>query len=261
MTSLFSIEGRVALVTGGNSGLGRAIAMAFRDAGARVAVAGRRADRNATVATELGADCIAVELDVEDEPSVERGVKGVVDRLGHLDVLVNCAGMVRRASIMALDRACWDQILATNLTGAFLCTKHAAQIMASQRSGSIVNVASVYAMTSPSKGLLSAYTASKHGLIGLTRANAVELAPLGIRVNAIAPGFHQTDMTAGMRHTALSLAVVRRTPMGRWGVPADIVGTALYLASPASSFVTGSCLMVDGGYSASDGLDRTDEQP
>lgn len=158
---------------------------------------------------------------------------------------------------MALDRAGWDQILATNLTGAFLCTKHAAQIMTSQQSGSIVNVASVYALTGPSKGLLSAYTASKHGLIGLTRANAVELAPLGIRVNAIAPGFHQTEMTAGMCDTALSLAVVRRTPLNRWGVPDDIAGAALYLASPASGFVTGSCLVVDGGYSASDGLDRT----
>jgi NAD(P)-dependent dehydrogenase (short-subunit alcohol dehydrogenase family) len=103
---------------------------------------------------------------------------------------------------MALERAAWDQILATNLTGAFLCTKHAAQIMTSQQSGAIVNIASVYALTGPSKGLLGAYTASKHGLIGLTRANAVELAPLGIRVNAIAPGFHQTDMTAGVRDTA-----------------------------------------------------------
>jgi 2-dehydro-3-deoxy-D-gluconate 5-dehydrogenase len=213
------------------------------------------------VAAELGADCAAVELDVGDEASVERGVKGVADRLGPLDVLVNCAGMVRRASVMALERAAWDQILATNLTGAFLCTKHAAQIMTSQQSGAIVNIASVYALTGPSKGLLGAYTASKRGLIGLTRANAVELAPLGIRVNAIAPGFHQTDMTAGMRVTALSVAVVRRTPMGRWGVPADIVGAALYLTSPASSFVTGSCLVVDGGYSASDGLDRTDQRP
>jgi 2-dehydro-3-deoxy-D-gluconate 5-dehydrogenase len=258
MTSLFSIEGRAALVTGGNSGLGRGIAMAFREAGARVAIAGRRGDRNAAVAAELGTNCAAVELDVGDEASVERAVKGVADRFGRLDVLVNCAGIVRRASVMALDRAGWDQILATNLTGAFLCTKHAAQIMTSQQSGSIVNVASVYALTGPSKGLLSAYTASKHGLIGLTRANAVELAPLGIRVNAIAPGFHQTEMTAGMCDTALSLAVVRRTPLNRWGVPDDIAGAALYLASPASGFVTGSCLVVDGGYSASDGLDRTD---
>src|SRR5262245_51796103 len=230
MTSLLSIDGRVALVTGGNSGLGRAVAKAFRDAGARVAVAGRRSDRNAAVVAELGTDCAAIQLDVGDEASVERGVKRVADCFGRLDVLVNCAGMVSRASVMALDRAGWDQIFATNLTGAFLCTKHAAQMMASQQSGSIVNIASLYALTGPSKGLLSAYTASKHGLIGLTRANAIELAPLGIRVNAIAPGFHQTEMTTGMRETSVGAAVIRRTPMGRWGVPADIVGAALYLA-------------------------------
>jgi 2-deoxy-D-gluconate 3-dehydrogenase len=256
MTSLFSIDGRVALVTGGNSGLGRAMALALRDAGARVAIAGRRADRNAAVAAELGADSAAFELDVADERTIERAVKGVADRFGRLDVLVNSAGMVSRSSVMALERAAWDQVVATNLTGAFLCTKHVAQIMASQQSGSIVNIASVYALVGPSKGLLSAYAASKHGVIGLTRANAVELAPLGIRVNAIAPGFHQTEMTAGMRDTALSVAVLHRTPMGRWGVPSDVVGAALYLASPASAFVTGSCLVVDGGYSTSDGLDR-----
>lgn len=108
MTSLFSMEGRVAFVTGGNSGLGRAIAFGFRDAGARVAIAGRRTDRNAGVAAELGEDCAAIELDVGDEGSVEQGVKGVADRFGRLDVLVNCAGMVRRGSVMALERAVWD---------------------------------------------------------------------------------------------------------------------------------------------------------
>jgi NAD(P)-dependent dehydrogenase (short-subunit alcohol dehydrogenase family) len=108
----------------------------------------------------------------------------------------------------------------------------------------------------PSKGLLGAYTAAKHGIIGLTRANAIELAPLGIRVNAIAPGWHHTDLTAGMRDKPVHEAAQRRTPIGRWGEPADVVGPALYLASPAAAFVTGSCLVVDGGYSASDGLDR-----
>jgi NAD(P)-dependent dehydrogenase (short-subunit alcohol dehydrogenase family) len=152
MNSLFSIEGRVALVTGGNSGLGRAIAMALRDAGARVAIAGRRADRNAAVAAELGADCAAIELDVGNEGSVERGVRDVADRFGRLDVLVNCAGMVRRGSVMALERVLWDQILAANLTGAFLCTKHSAQIMAPQQSGVIVNIASVYALTGRARG-------------------------------------------------------------------------------------------------------------
>jgi 2-deoxy-D-gluconate 3-dehydrogenase len=196
------------------------------------------------------------DLDVADERSVEQAVKDVADRFGRLDVLINNAGTVNRASVMALERTAWDHVLATNLTGTFLCSKHAARVMSRQRSGSIINIASIYALTGPSKGLFSAYTAAKHGVIGLTRANAIELAPLGIRVNAIAPGWHHTEMTASMRGTPDYEATRRRTPMGRWGEPSDVTGAALYLASPAAEFVTGSCLIVDGGYSASDGLDR-----
>jgi NAD(P)-dependent dehydrogenase (short-subunit alcohol dehydrogenase family) len=256
MGSMFNVDGHAILITGGNSGLGRAMAQAFRDAGARVAIGSRRADRNAAVAAELGGDCAAYDLDVRDERSVEQAVAGVADRFGRLDVLINNAGVVNRSSVMALERAAWDQVLTTNLTGAFLCTKHAAPIMARQRSGSIINIASLYALMGPSKGLLSAYTAAKHGVIGLTRANAIELAPLGVRVNAIAPGWHHTELTAGMRDTPAYESVHRNTPMGRWGEPSDIVGAALYLASSAAGFVTGSCLVVDGGFSASDGLDR-----
>jgi 2-deoxy-D-gluconate 3-dehydrogenase len=253
---MFNVDGRAVMITGGNSGLGRAMALAFRDAGARVAIGGRRADRNAAVTAELGGDSMACELDVADERSVERAVKDVGDRFGRLDVLINNAGTVNRASVMALERTAWDHVLATNLTGTFLCTKHAAGVMSRQRSGSIINIASIYALTGPSKGLFSAYTAAKHGVIGLTRANAIELAPLGVRVNAIAPGWHHTEMTASMRGTPDYEATRRRTPLGRWGEPSDVVGAALYLASPAAEFVTGSCLVVDGGYSASDGLDR-----
>jgi 2-deoxy-D-gluconate 3-dehydrogenase len=253
---LFNVDGCAVLITGGNSGLGRAMALAFRDAGSRVAIGGRRADRNAAVAAELGGDHMICDLDVADERSVEQAVKDVADRFGRLDVLINNAGTVNRASVMALERTAWDHVLATNLTGTFLCSKHAARVMSRQRSGSIINIASIYALTGPSKGLFSAYTAAKHGVIGLTRANAIELAPLGIRVNAIAPGWHHTEMTASMRGTPDYEATRRRTPMGRWGEPSDVTGAALYLASPAAEFVTGSCLIVDGGYSASDGLDR-----
>lgn len=256
MSAMFNVDGHAVLITGGNSGLGRAMALAFRDAGAQVAVGARRADRNAAVSTELGPGGAVYELDVADERSVEDCVKRAADRFGRLDVLINCAGTVNRSSVMALERAAWDHVVATNLTGAFLCTKHAARVMSQQRSGSIVNIASIYALTGPSKGLFAAYTAAKHGVIGLTRANAIELAPLGVRVNAIAPGWHHTEMTASMRDTPDYEAVRRRTPMGRWGEPSDVVGAALYLASPAAGFVTGACLVVDGGYTASDGLDR-----
>ena len=130
---LFSLDGRVALVTGGNAGIGRAVALAFRDAGARVVVGARRADRNAAVLAELGPECAAHELDVTDEASVERAVAAVVARYGRLDILVNNAGTVNRKSVMDLERAAWDHVMNTNLTGPFLCTKHAARAMKALR--------------------------------------------------------------------------------------------------------------------------------
>jgi 2-deoxy-D-gluconate 3-dehydrogenase len=255
----FSLAGRAALVTGGNSGIGRALALALHEAGARVAVGGRRAERNAAVLDELGgesADTAAFELDVCDEASVERAVHGTVERFGRLDILINNAGDVNRRSVMELERADWDRIMAVNLTGPFLCTKHAARHMTARRSGKIINIASVYGLTAPSKGLQVAYTASKHGVIGLTRVNAVELAPLGVQVNAIAPGYFFTEMTGELRGTPLEQAINRRTPAGRLGETSDLVGACLYLASSASDHVSGICIPIDGGYFASDGLDR-----
>jgi 2-deoxy-D-gluconate 3-dehydrogenase len=256
VNKLFDLKDRAVLVTGGNGGLGRGMAIAFRDAGARVAIGARRAQQNTKVLAELGEDAAAFELDVTDEDSVERAVRAVAERFGRLDVLVNNAGTVNRASVMQLDRAAWDRVLTTNLTGAFLCTKHAARLMAERKSGKIINIASLYGLIGPSKGLQVAYTASKHGLVGLTRVNAIELAPLGIQVNAIAPSWFFTEITGEMRGTPLEAAVNRRTPSGHWGEVADLVGTLLFLASPASDFVTGSVIGVDGGYLASDGLDR-----
>jgi NAD(P)-dependent dehydrogenase (short-subunit alcohol dehydrogenase family) len=254
--NLFALNGRVAIVTGGNSGIGRALAQGLRDAGAIVAVVGRRAQRNLEVANELGEHVIACEVDVSDEASVERMVADVGARLGRIDILVNNAGQANRASVMDLERSAWDRVLSTNLTGAFLCTKHVARMMKAQGGGKIINIASVLGLTAPSKGLQVAYTAAKHGLIGLTRVNAVELAPLGIQVNAVAPGYFLTEMTADLSGTALERAIVKRTPSGRWGAPADLVGTCIYLASRAADHVAGECIVVDGGYFASDGLDR-----
>jgi len=259
-SDLFSLEGRVALVTGGNGGIGRTLALALREAGAKVAIGARRTERNAWVLAELGGDgrnAAAFELDVCDEASVERVVHGVVERFGRLDILVNNAGDVNRKSVMELARSEWDRVMAINLTGPFLCTKHAARRMTAQRSGKIINIASVYGLTAPSKGLQVAYTASKHGVIGLTRVNAVELAPLGVQVNAIAPGYFFTEMTGELRGTSLEQAINRRTPSGRLGETSELVGACIYLASAASDHVSGICIPVDGGYLASDGLDRS----
>lgn len=253
---LFSLKGRVALITGGNSGIGKRLALAFRDAGATVVIAARRAERNAQVLAELGEGHAAFELDVTDEAGIERTVASIQQRFGRLDILVNNAGAVNRKSVMELDRADWDRVMNINLTGPFLCTKHAARVMKAQGSGKIVNISSVYGLVAPSKGLQIPYTVSKHGVIALTRVNAVELAPLGIQVNAIAPGYYFTEMTAELSGTPLEQAMIRRTPSGRIGQTDDLVGTCLYLVSSASNHVTGQCIAVDGGYMASDGLDR-----
>ncbi|HZR02020.1 MAG TPA: SDR family oxidoreductase [Burkholderiales bacterium] len=255
-SELFELAGRVAIVTGGNSGLGRALALALRDAGARVVIAGRRAERNAEVQKALGDGALSYEADVSDEASVEGMVQDVARRCGRIDILVNNAGQVNRASVMQLELAAWERVLSVNLTGAFLCTKHVARVMAAAGAGKIINIASVYGVVAPSKGLQAAYTAAKHGLIGLTKANAVELAPLGIQVNAIAPGYFLTEMTAELSGTSLERAIIRRTPSGKWGAPSALVGTCIYLASAASDHVAGECIVVDGGYLASDGLDR-----
>jgi 2-dehydro-3-deoxy-D-gluconate 5-dehydrogenase len=253
---LFSLENKVALITGGNSGLGRAIALAFGQAGALVAIAGRRAERNAQVLASLGPSAAAFELDVADESSVERALAGTVEQFGRIDILVNNAGVGQRASVMELDRDTWQHVIDTNLTGAFLCTKHAARQMKTQGAGKIINMSSIYGVIAPSKGLQVAYTVAKHGVIGLTKVNAVELAPLNIQVNAIVPGWYFTEMTEELRGAAFEQSVVRRTPAGRWGDGRDLVGTCLYLASAASDYVSGAVIAVDGGYTASDGLER-----
>ena len=252
----FSLEGRVALVTGGNSGIGRSLALALHKAGASVAIGAGRADRNAAVQAELGDAGLALKLDVTDESSVEQAVGSVVDHFGRLDILINNAGVVNRTSVMDLQRADWDRVMDTNITGPFLCTKHAARRMKAQGAGKIVNISSVWGLVAPSKGLQVPYTVSKHALIGLTRANAVELAEHGIQVNAIAPGYYFTEMTAELKGTSLERAIVQRTPSGRIGETADLNGTCLFLVSSASNHVTGVCIPVDGGYLASDGMQR-----
>jgi 2-deoxy-D-gluconate 3-dehydrogenase len=244
---LFSLEGKVALITGGNGGLGHAIALAYQDAGARVVVTGRDPEKNRAA----GAGLELLPLDVRDEREVEAVVHAVVARFGRLDVLVNNAGIFRAHSVLELPEEGWDEVLDSNLKGAFLCAKHAARAMIKAgNGGKIINVGSMYSMFGHPASI--GYSASKAGLLGLTRSLAAELGPRGIQVNALLPGWFTTDMNAGLPGSPRGDEIRRRTPAGRWGDGRDLAGAAIFLASRASDFVTGAEIAVDGGYHVSD---------
>ena len=246
----FSLEGRVALITGGNSGLGRAIALGFQAAGARVAVTGRDAQKNAAIAQELNDSDAIYSLDVRDEAAVERTVAQVAARFGQLDILVNNAGTVHVDIAVNHRREDWDAVIETNLTGAFLCAKHSARAMITAgNGGKIINIGSVNAVFGPPD--FASYAASKAGLRGLTHALAVELAPHNIQVNNLESGYFMTDMSSGLPDWLYEM-IVRKTPAGRFGQPDELVGAAIFLASSASNYVTGTELRVDGGYTIAD---------
>jgi 2-deoxy-D-gluconate 3-dehydrogenase len=257
-TNLFRLEGRAALVTGGNGGLGRAMALGLQEAGAQVAVAGRDGKKNRTVAAEIGDPEAVFALDVRDEDAVRRTIDAVGERFGRLDVLVNAAGNFRGGSALELSLADWQAVLDTHLTGTFLCSRHAARAMvAAGGGGKIVNIGSMYSIFGPPRSVN--YAAAKTGIVGLTRALAVELAPHRIQVNAILPGWFPTGLTAGAEETQWGERIRRKTPAGRWGAPRDLVGAVVFLASAASDFVTSVALPVDGGYSVADRFLPEDE--
>jgi 2-deoxy-D-gluconate 3-dehydrogenase len=239
----FSLDGRVALVTGGNSGIGKGIALALAEHGARVAIAARNEERNAAVAAELGETGRAYTVDVGDAEAVSELVDRVVDELGSLDVLVNNAGIAHWTPAPDHPLDAWRRVIDVNLTSALVASQRFAQ--RSQR-GKIINIVSEYA-TFGGPGL-PGYTASKHGLAGLTKTLAIDLAP-NFQVNAIQPGWIATPMTEPVQNfPEMNDEVLRRTPMGRWGLPEDHGGAAVFLASPASDFITGVTIPVDGGY-------------
>ncbi|MDA2979407.1 MAG: glucose 1-dehydrogenase [Actinomycetota bacterium] len=253
MASLFSLEGKTALVTGGNGGLGRSMAIGLRSAGANVVVTGRNSEKNNAVSHELGDSGMTVSLDVRDENAVREAVSEVVARFGSLDILVNNAGVAHRGPVLNLTQEDWDIDLDTNLTGSFLCAKHAGQAMvAAGNGGKIVNVGSIYAIYGTPASV--SYGASKAGVLGLTRGLAIELAQHDIQVNAIIPGWYLTDMTTGYIGSPIKEEIRRKTPAGRWGTPEDLIGAVVFLASAASNFVTGVGLPVDGGYLISERL-------
>jgi 2-deoxy-D-gluconate 3-dehydrogenase len=237
----FRLDGKVALVTGGNSGIGRAIAAALAENGARVAIASRNVERNEAVAKEIGAKAYAV--DVGDADAVSEVVDRTIEDLGSLEILVNNAGMGHWAPAPAHPLEQWRRVLDVNLTSAFVASQRFAE--KSER-GKIINIVSEYA-TFGGPGLVS-YTASKHGLAGLTKTLAIDLAP-NFQVNAIQPGWIATPMTEIVQTMPeMNAEVLLRTPMGRWGLPEDHGGVAVFLASSASDFVTGVTIPVDGGY-------------
>ena len=239
----FRLDDKVALVTGGNSGIGRAIALALASNGARVAIAARNEERNATVARELGPDAKAYVLDVGDADAVERTIDAVFDDCGRLDILVNNAGMAHAGPVPDHPLDAWRRVLDVNLTSALVAGQRFAK---RAERGKIINIASEYA--SFGGPMLASYTASKHGLLGLTKTMAIDLAP-NFQVNAIQPGWIATPMTEIVQQLPeMNAEVLRRTPMGRWGLPEDHAGVAVFLASSASDFVTGTMIPVDGGY-------------
>jgi 2-deoxy-D-gluconate 3-dehydrogenase len=247
---LFDLAGRVAVVTGGNGGIGRGIALGLGGAGASVAVLGRNEEKNQRVLSELkkiGVPSIAVTLDVTDRNALEPAFNKIERELGSVGILVNNAGNVSLSGGVLQEKPeDWDNVIETHLNAAFLLSKLAARSMVASKSGKIINIASMYSFFG--SGLIPSYSAAKGAIVQLTKSMAIELAPHNIQVNAIAPGWIETDMTAPVHSMPLNDEILLRTPAGRWGQAEEIAGTAVYLASHASDFVTGTTIRVDGGY-------------
>ena len=257
MQQPFDLTGRIAVVTGGNGGIGRSIALGLARAGASVAVLGRNVEKNNNVLAELrsiGRPATAIQLDVTRRIDIENALKTVEDELGPIDILVNNAGIgILSGGILVEPEDTWDRVIETNLTACFLIGKFAAASMAKRGRGKIINLASMYSYFG--SGVIPSYSASKGAVVQLTKSMAIELAPYNIQVNAIAPGWFETDMTAIIRESpdldAFNQMIIARTPAGRWGEADELAGAAVFLASDAADFVTGATLPVDGGYSIS----------
>ncbi len=248
--ALFDLTDRVAVVTGGNGGIGRSIALGMAEAGASVAVFGRNPEKNQSVLNELqaiGRPSLAMEVDVTDRAGLAPAIERVENTLGAIGILVNNAGIaIMSGGVLQEKPEDWDSVMETQLNSVFLLSKLAAGSMLKQKWGKIINIGSMYSYFG--SAMVPSYSAAKGAIIQLTKSMAIELAAHNIQVNAIAPGWIETDMTALMRQSPASDEIVTRTPAGRWGLPEELSGTAVYLASTASDFVTGVTIRVDGGY-------------
>lgn len=247
---MMKFEGKTAVVTGGSRGIGRAVCLELAKGGANVVLcyAGNEAAAQETVRAieALGAKALAVRCDVSDAAQADALVKAAVEAFGRIDILVNNAGITRDNLLMRMSEADFDAVIAANLKGTFLCMKAASKLMLKQRYGRIVNLSSVVALRG-NAGQVN-YAASKAGVIGMTKSLAKELASRGVTVNAVAPGFIETDMTAALSESARA-AAQGSIPMGRLGAPEDVARAVAFLAGDEAAYVTGQVLAVDGGMS------------
>lgn len=245
----FSLDARRAIVTGGNTGLGRAFTLALARAGADVFVPSLADDDGTTAVLvgECGRRYEFMEADITADGVPARVIETCVERLGGVDILVNSAGICLLAEVAEFDRSQWDPMIAVNMTAAFELAHHASNHMVSQRSGKIINIASLFSYLG---GQMSpAYAATKAGIVGFTKAYCDELAIHNVQVNALAPGYFATAITAATRaNIDANRRIVEHIPAGRWGDPADLMGPLVFLASSASEYVNGHVLVVDGGY-------------
>lgn len=244
---MFSLKDKVALVTGASQGIGRDTALALAEAGAKVAVAARNEEKLAVLVSEIaaaGGEAFAVRMDVADAEQIKAGFKQVLEKFGKLDILVNNAAITRDGLSMRMKLEDWDAVIKTNLTGAHLCTQQALATMMRARAGRIINITSVVAQ-SGNAGQAN-YVASKAGLIGLTKATAIEIASRNITVNAVAPGFIETPMT-DVLSDKVKEELNTRIPLGRMGKPRDVTAAIVFLASDEAGYITGHVLNVNGG--------------
>ena len=247
----FSLQGKVAIVTGASRGIGKVMSLALAEAGAEVVVAARTLTKLQDLSEKirsLGRRCVVCRADITEAEDIGRMVKNTIDEFGKVDILLNNAGMNIRKRALDLTVPEWDRILNTNLNAYFFCAQAAAREMTKRNGGNIVNIASIRSVVAPP--MAAAYTASKGGVSQLTKALAVEWAEYNIRVNAIAPGYTETELTAHFKEKEKDLyeKIQARTALKRWGLPEDFAGTLIYLASDASEYMTGQTLYVDGGY-------------
>jgi 2-deoxy-D-gluconate 3-dehydrogenase len=248
--SLFDLTGRVAAVTGANTGIGRGIAIALAEAGADVALVGRTpAEETAAEVRAAGRRAAIVDADLSTTAPIAGAVERTLAELGGLDILVNNAGIIRRSDALEFSEQDWDAVLDTNLKSVFFLCQAAARHMINKGYGKIINIASMLSFQGGIR--VASYTASKSGIAGLTKLLANEWAPKGINVNAIAPGYIATNNTAALQaDETRNRQILERIPAGRWGKPADLNGAAVFLASSASDYVHGHVLAVDGGWLA-----------
>jgi 3-oxoacyl-[acyl-carrier protein] reductase len=244
---MFSLKGKVALVTGASQGIGRETALALAEAGAKVAVAARNEEKLAALVQEIagkGGEALAVRMDVAEAEQVKAGFKAVLEKFGKLDILVNNAAITRDGLAMRMKLEDWDAVIRTNLTGAHLCTQQALMTMMRARAGRIINIASVVAEMG-NAGQAN-YVAAKGGLIGLTKAIAIEIASRNVTVNAVAPGFIETPMT-DVLSDKVKEELKARIPLGRMGSGRDVAAAIVFLASDEACYITGHVLDVNGG--------------